>query len=106
LARIGYDLVLKPVKIFIQPDGSKVRKANCDVDLTFYAMRDLVLYNHVIFFSGDGDFQILLEYFVKLKKKVVIFANSKRTAKEVKRIKGVQFNDMGVLRNTINFAKK
>lgn len=43
LAKVGYELILKPVKIFVQPDGSKVRKANCDVDLTFYAMRDIQL---------------------------------------------------------------
>lgn len=106
LERIGYDLVLKPVKIYVQPDGTKVRKANCDVDLTFYAMRDLEKFKRVIFLSGDGDFEILLKHFVKLRKEVIIFANTKRTAKEIKLLKGVWFNNLSSFRKTIEFHKK
>lgn len=97
----GYELVLKPVKIYRQPDGGTVRKANCDVDLTFYAMRDVDKFERGIFMSGDGDFAILLEYLVKIKKEVIVIANSKRTAHEIKKLKGVQFNDLGVLKMTI-----
>lgn len=101
LKRFGYELVLKEVKIYRQPGGGVVRKANCDVDLTFYAMRDKDLFNRGIFLTGDGDFAILLEYFVKIKKEIVVIANTRRTAREVKRLRGVQFNDLGVLRNTL-----
>ena len=106
LSKIGYELILKPVKIYLQPDGSKVRKANCDVDLTFYAMRDKELFNKCIFLTGDGDFLILLNYFIELNKEVVVIANSRRTAKEIKTIKKVQFNNLSVLKETIKFAKK
>lgn len=106
LQRISYGLVLKTVKIYIQPDGSKVRKANCDVDLTFYAMRDLDKFERVIFLSGDGDFEILLKHFIKLHKEVVVCANTRRTAKEIKVLKKIQFNDLASLRNTIEFNKK
>ena len=101
IERIGYNLKLKPVKIYPQPGGGTVKKANCDVDLTFYAMRDIALFDRVIFFSGDGDFEVLLKHFVKQKKEVIVVANSKRTAKEIKKLKGIQFNDLGVLRQTI-----
>ena len=101
LGKFGYDLVLKPVKIYFQPDGSRVRKANCDVDLTFYAMRDIDLFNRVIFFSGDGDFEILLKHFVKKKKEVLVFANARRTAREIKKLSKIQFNDLGVLKTAI-----
>lgn len=60
LDKFGYTLILKPVKIYRQDGGSLVRKANCDVDLTFYAMRDIAKFNRIIFLSGDGDFEILL----------------------------------------------
>ncbi len=103
LGRIGYNLVLKPVKIYNQPDGSKVRKANCDVDLTFYAMRDLLKYNKVIFFSGDGDFEILLKHILMLKKKLVVIANGKRTAREIKLLVNQNFIDLGSLRKIIEF---
>ncbi len=106
LERFGYELVLKPVKIFKQPGGKQVRKANCDVDLTFYAMRDQELFGKMIFLSGDGDFEILLKYFVGKKKEILVFANSKRTAREIKQLKGIQFNDLGVLRKTLEFRYK
>ena len=106
LLKIGYDLILKKVKIYYQPDGSKTRKANCDVDLTFYAMRDILHYDRGIFLSGDGDFLILLEHLVQIKKNILILANSKRTAKEIKGLKGAQFDDLGTLRNTLNLSKK
>lgn len=101
LKKIGYELVLKPVKIYRQPGGGTIRKANCDVDLTFYAMRDKDEFSRIVLFSGDGDFEVLLKYFIQTKKEVLIFANSKRTAKEIKVLKGIQFNNLGVLRKTL-----
>lgn len=106
LASFGFNLILKPVKIFRQTGGKQVRKANCDVDLTFYAMRDRDLFDRVIFFSGDGDFEILLKYFVQESKKVLVYANAKRTAREIKMLKGLSFNDLRVLRGTIEKEDK
>ena len=94
-------MVLKPVKLYLKVGGGVVRKANCDVDLTFYAMRDITKFDRVIFFSGDGDFEILLKYFIKLKKEVIVFSNAKRTAKEIRNLEKVQFNDLSSLRNTV-----
>lgn len=106
LKSFGYELVLKKVKLYTQLDGSIVRKANCDVDLTFYAMRDLSKFETMILLSGDGDFEILLSHFVSQKKRVIVIANAKRTAREIKRLKGIQFSDIGALRQTIFLAKK
>jgi len=101
LKKLGYELILKEVKIYRQPGGGTTRKANCDVDLTFYAMRDIELFDRVIFFSGDGDFEILLKHFIKIKKEIRVFANAKRTAREIKKLKEIQFNDLNVLKETI-----
>jgi uncharacterized LabA/DUF88 family protein len=87
LKRLGYELILKEVKIYRQPGGGVIRKANCDVDLTFYAMREIDSFDKVIFFSGDGDFEILLKHFIKTKKEIRVFANAKRTAREIKSLK-------------------
>lgn len=100
LTQFGYELILKPVKIYKQ-DGGVVRKANCDVDLTFYAMRDKDEFKRGVFLTGDGDFFILLDYFIAMKKKIVVIANARRTAREIKRLEGVQFNDLGGLKETI-----
>lgn len=105
LGKIGYELILKPVKIYRQ-NRHLVRKANCDVDLTFYAMRDLDKFQRVIFLSGDGDFEILLAHFLKLRKQVIVIANAHRTAREIKTLKGIQFNNLGVLKPTIGWVTK
>lgn len=69
LEEFGFELVVKEVKLYRQSRGKTVRKANCDVDLCFYAMRDKDKYNRGIFLTGDGDFMVLLEYLLSLKKK-------------------------------------
>lgn len=106
LDEIGYELVLKSVKIYIQPDGSKVRKANCDVDLTFYAMRDVEKFDRIIFMSGDGDFEILLRYFLKLNKKVLVLANGARTARGIRRLAAEEFTGISSLRKLLEFKPK
>ncbi|KKQ96350.1 MAG: hypothetical protein UT42_C0035G0009 [Candidatus Falkowbacteria bacterium GW2011_GWA2_39_24] len=40
LQEFGYDLHLKPVKLYEQEDGTTKRKANCDVDMTFHLMKE------------------------------------------------------------------
>ena len=69
-------------------------------------MKELTKFKRAIFFTGDGDFEILIKYFLEKGKTVLIFANASRTAKELKILKGIQFNDMRVLRGTIEFEAK
>ena len=106
LNKIGYHLILKPVKLYLQPDGKKVRKANCDVDLTFFTMKEITKFNRAIFFTGDGDFEILIKYLLEKDKTVIIFANASRTAREIKVLKGIQFNDLRVLKEVVEFKAK
>lgn len=106
LKSFGYDLILKQIKLYKGENGRVVRKANCDVDLTFYAMRDLKKYNRSIFLSGDGDFKILFEYLVKQKVIVHIFANYKRTAVEIKKMSGITFNDLASLRKVLEYKNR
>lgn len=105
LASFGFELILKPVKIFKQPGGKQVRKANCDVDLTFYAMRDKGEFSRIVMLSGDGDFEILLKYFVEEKKELVVIANGTRTAREIKKLVGERFADLKSLRNILEYKK-
>ena len=101
-----YELVLKPVKIFTRADGSSVRKANCDVDLTFYTMCDKDLFSRAIFMTGDGDFEILLKYLIEIKKEVVVIANGKRTAREIKQLIGERFASLGSLKQLLEYKKR
>ena len=105
LESFGFKLVLKPVKIFKQPGGKQVRKANCDVDLTFYAMRDRDEFSRIIMLSGDGDFEILLKYFVEKKKVLVVIANGSRTAREIRQLVGERFTDLKSLKLILEYKK-
>lgn len=76
----GYILRLKPVKHIKSFDGTIKNKSNCDVDLTFDAIRLEKEYSSIILLSGDGDFEILIRYLKEIGKQINIFSNMKNTA--------------------------
>lgn len=95
LERFGFKLILKPVKIYEDEEGNQKRKANCDVDMAFYLMRDKNEYERVVVLSGDGDFLPVLKYLRGVSKKdVLILSRGPRTAKEIKRFAGGEFMDL------------
>lgn len=100
LISVGCLVVTRKIKIFINNNLRK-KKSNCDVDIAFYVMKNLNNFDRMIFLSGDGDFDILLKYIISLNKKVVVFANPKRTAKEIKIIKEIQFNSLSSIKEII-----
>ena len=106
LSNFGYKLVLREVKIYHQLDGTVVRKANCDVDLTFYVMRELDEFSKAIFFTGDGDFLILMKYLIKQGKKILIISNGKRTAREIKNLVKDRFIDLKSLKELLVYKKR
>lgn len=100
LAEIGYTLRIKPVKVF-ENDEITVRKANCDVDLTFDLMRYMSQYSSLVVLTGDGDFAPILEYLKKKKKDVTIMARGNRTAKEIRILADEKFIDFAHLKNKL-----
>jgi len=105
LIEFGYTLRLKPVKTYEGEEGT-VRKANCDVDLTFDLMRYMSQYDEVVILSGDGDFAPILEYLTKKKKKVSVLARGNRTSKEIRKIAGDKFMDFTYLRQKLRQSKE
>lgn len=97
----GYTTVLKPVKLYHQSNGDVIRKANCDVDLTFYVMKTITEYQRAIILSGDGDFLIVLKYLLSNNYSVKVIANGKNTAKEIKQLVGADFTDINRLREKL-----
>ena len=57
----GYTMVTKPMKEFTDSMGRRKVKGNMDVELTVDAMEIADRLDHMILFSGDGDFRSLLE---------------------------------------------
>lgn len=106
LELFGYRLFLKPVKSYEQDDGSTKRKANCDVDMAFYLMKEKDNFDRVVILSGDGDFLPVLKYLRKIGKEVIILARGSRTAKEIKRFAGSNFRDFMRLKKYVKFEEK
>lgn len=102
----GYKLFLKPVKLYFQADGRTERKANCDVEMAFYLMKEKDNFDRVIILSGDGDFLPLLKYLKEIGKKVLVLARGPRTAKEIRQFAGSNFRDFVRLEKDIKFVEK
>jgi uncharacterized LabA/DUF88 family protein len=56
----GYTMVTKPTKEFTDALGRRKIKGNMDIELTVDAMRLVEHLEHVILFTGDGDFRALV----------------------------------------------
>lgn len=106
LDAFGYELFLKPVKLYEQEDGSTRRKANCDVDMAFRLMKEKQNFDRVIVLSGDGDFLPILKYLRSEGKEVIILARGPRTAREVRQFAGSNFRDFVRLEKYIRFIEK
>jgi uncharacterized LabA/DUF88 family protein len=106
LEKFGYNLYLKPVKSYEQDDGTTKRKANCDVDMTFYLMKEKDNFDRAIILSGDGDFLPVLKYLRQTGKEVIILARGPRTAREIRQFAGGNFRDFTRLENRIKFIEK
>ena len=57
----GYTLVTKPTKEFTDASGRRKIKGNMDIELAVDMMEMLEHLDHVVLFSGDGDFRRLAE---------------------------------------------
>jgi uncharacterized LabA/DUF88 family protein len=57
----GFAMVTKPAKEYIDSQGRRKVKGNMDIELTVDAMEIAPHVDHVVLFSGDGDFRRLIE---------------------------------------------
>jgi uncharacterized LabA/DUF88 family protein len=57
----GYTLVTKPIKEFTDATGRRKVKGNMDIELAIDMMEIAEKLDHIVLFSGDGDFRRLVE---------------------------------------------
>ena len=57
----GYRVVTKPTKEFVDSTGRRKVKGNMDIELAIDALELAPYINHMVLFSGDGDFRSLVE---------------------------------------------
>jgi uncharacterized LabA/DUF88 family protein len=57
----GYRVVTKPTKEFVDATGRRKIKGNMDIELAIAALDIAEHIDHMVLFSGDGDFRSLVE---------------------------------------------
>jgi uncharacterized LabA/DUF88 family protein len=68
----GYKVVTKPAKEFTDSMGRRKIKGNMDIELAIDAMEQSDTADHLVIFSGDGDFTTLVEALQRKGRKVSI----------------------------------
>lgn len=101
LQDFGYKLILRPAKIYRQPDGSKRIKANCDIEMALMMVKDIDKYERALILTSDGDFLPALKHIRHSRREVKILARGARTARELKQFAGADFRDFVTLRKHI-----
>lgn len=57
----GYAVITKPAKTFVDGDGQRRVKGNMDIEIAVDMMDFTGRLDHLVLFSGDGDFRRLIE---------------------------------------------
>ena len=68
----GYKVVTKPAKEFTDSLGRRKIKGNMDIELAIDAMEQSGVVDHLVIFSGDGDFTTLVEALQRKGRKVSV----------------------------------
>ncbi|MBD8894298.1 NYN domain-containing protein [Roseibium litorale] len=73
----GYKVITKPVKEFVDSSGRRKVKGNMDIELAVDAMQLVDHVDHIVLFSGDGDFRSLVEALQRKGRKVSVVSTLK-----------------------------
>jgi uncharacterized LabA/DUF88 family protein len=68
----GFSVVTKPLKEFTDVQGRRRVKGNMDIELAIDVMEMSAAVDHVVIFSGDGDFRRLVEAVQRKGKRVSV----------------------------------
>ena len=75
----GYTMVTKPTKEFVDATGRRKVKGNMDIELAVDAMELADQLDHLVIFSGDGDFRSLVESLQHKGKRVSVVSSLSTT---------------------------
>src|SRR3984885_836246 len=73
----GYTMVTKPTKEFTDAMGRRKVKGNMDIELAIDVMEMAQFLDHIVLFSGDGDFRRLVEAVQKRGVRVTVVSTIK-----------------------------
>jgi uncharacterized LabA/DUF88 family protein len=101
----GFTVVTKPAKSFTDGEGRRRTKGNMDVEIAVDAMRLASRLDHLVIFSGDGDFRSLVAALQEKGKRVSVVSSlvtqPAMVADELRR-QADQFIDLADLEKTIS----
>ena len=104
----GYTMVTKPTKEFIDSQGRRKIKGNMDIELAIDMMEIADHVDHIMLFSGDGDFRRLLEAVQRKGVRVTVVSTVKSqppmVADELRR-QADHFLDLNILAKEIQRAR-
>ena len=101
----GYTMVTKPTKEFTDSSGRRKIKGNMDIELCVGALSLADTLDHIVIFSGDGDFRALVEALQHRGKRVSIVSTlttSPPTVADDLRRQADQFIEIKELADMIN----
>jgi uncharacterized LabA/DUF88 family protein len=75
----GYTMVTKPTKEFTDAFGRRKIKGNMDIELAIDVMEMAPFLDHIVVFSGDGDFRRLVEAVQHKGKRVSVVSTIRST---------------------------
>jgi uncharacterized LabA/DUF88 family protein len=100
----GYTMVTKPTKEFVDAAGRRKIKGNMDIELAVDAMELADHLEHLVIFSGDGDFRSLVETLQHKGKRVSVvspLSTNPPMVADVLRRQADQFIDLASLQDEI-----
>ncbi len=100
----GFTVVTKPAKEFTDASGRRKVKGNMDIELAVQAMQLAFSLDHIVLFSGDGDFRSLVAALQQMGKRVSVVSTLQTqppmVADELRR-QADQFIDLAELENEV-----
>jgi uncharacterized LabA/DUF88 family protein len=81
----GYTVVTKATKEFVDQTGQRKVKGNMDIELAVDAMELAGSINHMVLFSGNGDFRSLVEAMQRKGVRVTVVSTISNMADELRR---------------------
>lgn len=101
----GYAIIKKPIKEFTDAFGQRKLRGNMGIELAVDAMRLAAVLDHIVLFSGDGDFRCLVASLQQTGKRVSVVSTLETeppmVADELRR-QADQFIDLADLKAAIS----
>lgn len=105
LKRNGYRLVTKRIKEINAGTPTRTRKANFDVEISVDAVSWIKNYNTCVLFSGDSDFNYLIRFLKKNKKRIVVISERWHVSRELVRAADF-YHDLHFFKNEFVVLRK